>query len=236
MRSILVPLFILLSSVISYAQRNEYSVNAGAGLFHFSNSTNYNTQIIYYTLDGKNILAPYSSKNTLGYTMSVQLQRITKAKFIYGLSAGYEQFHSNVIVDGSQVILPPASSMPAIKQPVTGDAKTTFAYINLHPFAGYRIQAGKLDIDIAAGTDLAFATKTHQVINVTLNTASTVHTNDLEKPALDIRPGLHTSISYKHFAINAGYSFGITKYPSSYDLNGEQRSVRLFRFGIGYRI
>lgn len=223
--------FIFFSS--SYAQKTELRVSLDSGLSSFSGKSAEPSSFILLseTVGYGYTNNPYGSKNALSYGVSLNLKRITKVNFIYGVGVGYEDLRSktsltDVFKYEEDVIVP-----------VSGETFMDIKSININPFAGYRFNADKLPIDLVAGFDFANILNAKEKGDATDTNGNKYTTSrDRETINTDIRARLQISTDYKKFGVYLGYSFGIKNYKEGYVGGTNEVYSKILRFGITYQV
>lgn len=217
----------------SYAQKTELRVSLDSGLSSFRGESAESTSSIY--IIGNNntgtINNPYGSKNAISYGASLNLKRITKVNFIYGVGIGYEDFRSEI----SLTTLYKYQDTDLI--PVSGKNITNVNSITVNPFAGYRFNADQFPIDLTAGFDVANILSTKQKGDATDANGNKYTTYGDRQPInTDYRARIQVSTDYQKFGIYVGYSFGLRSYMESYDGGTNQVYSKILRFGVTYQI
>ncbi|KRB55844.1 outer membrane beta-barrel protein [Flavobacterium sp. Root186] len=216
----------------SYAQKTELRVSLDSGLSAFSGqSAESSSYMSFSNFTGSGYTNnPYGSKNALSYGVSLNLKRVTKVNFIYGIGVGYEDLRSktsltNVFNDGSEAI------------PVSGETFMNVNTINVNPFAGYRFNADKFPIDLAAGFDIANILSTKEKGDATDASGNKYTTSrDRKTISTDFRPRIQISTDYQKFGVYLGYSFGLRNYLDGYVGGTNEAYSKIFRFGITYQV
>ena len=230
------------------AQKLELSagLNTGAsnitGLLATSESY-YNVN--YYIENKYNTGSIYGHKLTFSYGAYIKAQLVTLSGFIAGADGGYEVLRSKIDLTSVQKTLyfinylsaPP--DIPTGNTPAKGNVILTNQFINLSPYAGYRVKANHVNIDLIAGTEIGFALRSSQQIKV----ESPDHFNItyvVSKPPTDIRLRGGIAINYKLVALNLSYARGLTNYFKGYpylqDAAYGKAYSQVIRMGVSYRI
>jgi hypothetical protein len=201
--------FLTLTNVM--AQKTEFRVSLNSGLFSFygrsadaTSSINYNDQTNRgYTNN------PYGSKSGPSYGLSVNVKRIYYRKFIIGLDLGYEILRSKVSINQINGY----TGTSTYQMDATGRTFVNSNCVNLNLFAGYRISAGKIGIDLTGGLDYARITKLNESGKATDTNGVVYHTSeDLKAIKYELRPRIQLSADYRRYGIYLGRSFGISNY------------------------
>lgn len=252
MKKILLVLLTLGAASQLYAQNLEISIGANTGLFHYAGNGSTATSFIHGTqANAENRTDnPYGSNNGLSYGVHVQLQYVAKSGFIIGSQFGGDLLRSKVNITGIapygvfflNVLVPgPFMEYPS---PATGTTYLRDYTLDVSPYIGYRVKAGKVKLDLMPGIDLGFATSSYDegVAKLTdyTGTGQSVYRTDygLSKPATDVRLKFGVGAGHGNWGLNLSYAHGLTKYVP--DLYTPTTSVyvhtELVRMGISYRI
>ena len=250
MKIALLALSILILSTRLFAQKIELSIQANSGLFHYSGNGAASTSFINQGFDNISDYPnnPYGNKNGFSYGGDVQAQYVSKSGFIAGLQAGYEVLRSKVDIsdyDPITFVLFTGINTPAALQiPVKGQTFLQGQDIDINPYIGYRLNLGKIKIDIMPGVDVGFNVNSYDKGSAT-GTDGTVYKVDYKMPKspTDIRLRLGIAAWVKRFGLTAGYAHGLTNFASNLDVNAGGTSTpapkihsELIRFGISYRL
>lgn len=213
------------------AQKTNWYINANAGLFSFSGLSAVNTSFINYSSD-LNITYtnnPYGAKSGFGYGLSGRVQHIYFKHFIAGIDAGYEKQSSRVLINGISGYTPGTTK--------DGHTNIDYKFINVFPFAGYRINMQKVHLDITGGVDLAYCLSAKENGSATA-TDGTIFTTNTDRKTIttDIRPRIQGTCSYHKAGIYIAYSHGFGNYMDGYIGGINEAYARLLRFGISYQL
>jgi hypothetical protein len=220
---------------IALAQKNELYFNINSGAFHY---TGENTS--YLILDTPGPLSPSTgyvspgTKSGFCYEFSVTGQRVTKSRIIYGVDLAYQSFESKtgkfnpVNLSYSSYIGPPTSLEASLRS----------EFLAISPMVGYRVIDKKFRLDLKAGIEFASPIRRKQEFQSLILTTGQVmnHEGNVESKRPDNRVRFQLVGSYKRFAVNAGYSVGLTNYYSWKVERGDKVLSRLLRLGVGFRI
>ena len=112
-----------------------------------------------------------------------------------------------------------------------------FNFINLHPFAGYRLRVKPLTADITGGIDLGYCQDAREN-GYAESIKDLVVTTSVSRKTIsfDARPRLQLSFGYKKYGAYLGYSVGLVNYKSGYIGGVNECYSRIMRFGISYRL
>ena len=231
MKKILIfSLAVVLTSIIS-GQTNEFSEQFSSGLFSFAGSSSTKSSILY--LGGPSTINPYGRGSSFSYVFGLQVQRITRSNFIFGLQACYESLSSKVKVVYAEY--DPHSAGFNVS-----DGKTILnnQFFSFHPFLGKRIKLiNWLTSDLTLGTDLGVYLNSREHETGTMNNVKYDYYYALpNNPNLDIRPRIEFTNYYKKFGLTIGYSLGLTNYENTGEWGaGNKAFSRMIRFGLAYR-
>jgi hypothetical protein len=232
-------LFTLLSVFFfstAFAQSLEHRVVLNSGLFHFSGVSAGSTTSIY---DYGDVANEGSTGNSFGsqnggcYGLSLNIKRVTSKRFFFGADIGLEMLQSKIHIDsvytGGMISIYPYAA--------DGCSFSSYFFMNLNPFAGYRFSIKKVDLDLAGGFDVGYCFIANESANATASNG-TVHTisGTPGMPRVDFRPRIQLDANKDRFGAFIGYSFGLSNYKTgTYNFPAEAYA-RLFRFGITYLI
>lgn len=230
-RFILFSLAIFISSNL-FAQRTEFDING-----HLSFQTFRGSRAEKYSFINKHPVYNFGyvndqfGKNTaIGYGALFTLQRITKSRIIFGLSAGAELLKNQIKIN---YIATSSGNIPA-----SGSVNFTSRHINCIPFIGYRFKMKKLmTIDLDGILEFAFPTGPRDgdgKISSNDNSLIVNGYNSSQDINTDFRTGLMVSVNRKCFSLISSYSTSQSNYYSGYTgTNGEAYS-NVFRTGLRY--
>jgi hypothetical protein len=233
MKKLLVFAFSFLIYSNSYSQKTELRVSLDSGLSSFTGQSAESSSFILLseTIGYGYTNNPYGSKNALAYGVSLNLRRVTKVNFIYGLGVGYENLRSKTSLDFVYEFEPDTFI------PVSGETIMDISTININPFAGYRFNADKFPIDLVGGFDFANILSTKEKGDATDTNGNKYTTSrDRKTISTDIRPRIQVSTDYKKFGVYLGYSFGLSNYMKDYIGGTNNVHSKIFRFGITYQV
>lgn len=217
----------------SYAQKTELRVSLDSGLSAFGGQSAESSSFIlaYGTIGHGYTNNPYGSKNALSYGISLNLKRVTKVNFIYGIGVGYEDLRSKTSI--TTIFKDIASTVV----PASGETFMNVNSINVNPFAGYRFNADKFPIDLAAGFDIANILSAKEKGDATDASGNKYTTSrDRKTISTDFRPRIQISTDYKKFGVYLGYSFGLKNYLDGYVGGTNEAYSKIFRFGVTYQV
>lgn len=224
----------MISLQFSYGQKIEINLNAYSGLFSFrGDGATSNSRIISFPfINTPTIytLNPYGTKSEFSYALEFQGQRVTKRKNIYGLGISFEALTTKVSIYKVGI-----SGDPAYLE-YSANGKTTLknTFVTFNPFIGHRFSYHKMNIDLLAGSDLAFCLNSKENGNATAsNKVNFTVENNKEKPSIDFRPRIQIKTQINKFGFLAGYSFGLTNYQTQSNLKTYSNFLRL---GLSYQL
>ncbi|MCX6257180.1 MAG: hypothetical protein NTW49_04680 [Bacteroidia bacterium] len=233
----LLLLFALISiEQLCQAQKLEYSVHISSGLFFFDGNFSTNNSAMFVNYPPNYTNDPYGKKSGISYSFSTQLQKITKKNMIIGLQAGYESLTSKVLINYI------SGMHDIVYGKVTGQTYLNNHFINFFPYLGHRLFIKSINIDINAGTDISFITKSREEGKAMIDIYQFKSNMIREHPNIDFRLRSCLTGYYKHVGLSLGYSYGLTNYAPNItspvpDIKFNYKAyARLYRFGISYRI
>lgn len=153
MKRILYIIVLIAASSASYGQRTEFSAQAGSGLFSYRgpnsvSETGLNANGYFF------ISNPYGRASGASYSLSGQIQSVTKRNLIYGIQVGYEQLTSRVAITK---LIGDFSNSPA-----NGRGSLQNQYVNLSPFVGKRLGDDRFWLDVSVGLDAAIGLRSRE--------------------------------------------------------------------------
>ncbi len=234
-------LFLFLFSICllksAFAQKTEFRVALNSGLFSYRGASSEGEAEINDYFGQVSLYNPYASKNGLSYGLSLNLERITKNNFIYGIDAGYEVLRSKINITHIFPYCDPAACVPASYESKS-NAFITLNFLNLNSFFGFRLNSKNISYDLTGGIDLALSLKSNAIGSGTAtrirdNATYNVNGIEIKNISSDFRPRIQLAVNYKRYAVYVGYSYGLSNFLKNQ--NGESYS-RLIRFGVSYKI
>lgn len=235
MKQIITVILVTLFSIKVFGQKTEFSIHATSGLFSFHGASSGSTTF-YLLRDRLNLPGytnnPYGNKSGFSYGFSLNVQRVTKANFIYGIESGYESLKSRIKI---QSILADDSNLA-----VSSDSKTELSnhFLNFHPFVGKRLNLIKnIQSDLILGIDIGIFLKTQEQPNISTSEKTYFSNYERSKPENnDYRLRLDMVNYYKRIGITIGYSYGITNYLSGRVGGDPIAFSKMIRLGLVYKI
>jgi hypothetical protein len=232
MKKVLIFIFtVVLTGTIS-GQTNEFSEHLSSGLFSFAGSSATKTSTLY--LGGPSTMNPYGRKSSFSYVLGLQVQRITKSNFVFGLQTSYESLSSKVKVDYAEY-----NSYSLGFNVSGGKTILTNQFLCFHPFLGKRIKLiNWMTSDLTLGTDLSIClnNREHETGIMDNGIKYDYFYSWPNNPTLDIRPRIDFTNYYKKFGLTIGYSLGLSNYEKTDESNTDMKVFsRMLRFGLIYR-
>lgn len=223
-----------------YAQQTAINVNAWSGVSFFrgdgaaKNSTM--TSASFFS-PAVTVTNPYGKQAGFSYAVELEVQRLTKTKFIYGAGLGFEALTTKVNIDSvyvePEVIVFPNHTM----YPSNGKVLQHNSFITLHPFAGRRLVCHKISVDIIAGVDLGFCLHSNEKGGATYtvsNNANQLTVNqELARPSIDVRPGVQIKTRYNKWGLAAGYAAGLTNFKA---YGNGKAYTNVVKLGMSYQL
>lgn len=216
-------------------QRTHFNISLNSGVFAFyGNSAESVSQINFNDLTSRGYTNnPYGKRGGLCLGLSVQLKRVSKLRWVYGLDAGMESMTSRIHIDaihGHKV-----SSTYELE--ADGVSRLTSRYINFFPFIGSRVSDSGLVLDVIGGIDVASCLSTFEDGKALSegNVKFTTH-EDRKTIGTDVRPRFQISIQYKQVGFYTGLSIGLVNYRSGFSGGVNECYSRVIRFGWLYQI
>ena len=222
-----------MSTELSFGQSTEISFQLGSGFFSFGGSSA--TETSFVNISDVNSISsytnnPYGKKSGFSYGFGIQVQKISKSNFIWGLQTGYESLSSGVNIDNAF-----GEITWSVK---SGQATLTSQFINIKPLIGKRFEIAKnFKTDLVFGLDFGICLSTKEKFNLTTNQGFDVGGSlDRTRTRVDFRPRLEVNNYYKKIGLSIGYSYGLTNYTSGLDGVTRETMTRYFRVGLIYLI
>lgn len=219
---------------ITTAQKNELYLNLNSGMFHYTGENR--SYLIAETLEPFPASTGYvtpGNKAGFGIEFSVTGQRVTKSRIIYAVDLAYQSLETRT--GKFDVIVNPLSSFFA---PSNMDASIRRQFLAISPMLGYRLIDKKFRLDLKAGVEFGVPVGGKQKFkSVIIGNGQELNYEDkLKTKRPDNRIRFQLVGSYKRFALNAGYSVGITRYYPSEMEHKKEIFSRLLRLGVGFRL
>lgn len=238
-------LFLLLMATMSKisAQELALKVQLHGGLFGFRTNDDAGKRMSSISDQYYNLYESYPSSHTTSYGIGLNLDRITRGGFLFGLSLDYEVLRAGQKIEEIHTIagMPYASTaLSYIPYSIDVDGRHTQYnhFINAFPHVGFVIfRTGNLSLFPQVGADIAFGTKSHSKISIDGYTDGTVSIDEEEvRQAMDIRPRLQVNADLGSLGLFAGYSLGLSNWTSG--MLGPSRNTysRYFRLGLSYKL
>ncbi|WP_093833139.1 hypothetical protein [Spirosoma endophyticum] len=216
------------ASIASYGQRIESSIQVGSGLFSYRGPNSVNETGL--NANGNSFISnPYGRASGASYSLSGQIQSVTKCKLIYGIQVGYEQLTSRVAI--TKIIGDFSNS------PTNGRGSLQNQYVNLSPFVGKRFGDARFSVDATLGLDAAIGLRSREswMLDTYNSSFQTPAAPSQRIPDVDFRPRLNLTGYYKAFGLSAGYSYGLSNYLANRYTDAKVYS-QFWRAGVVYRI
>ena len=236
MKNLLTTFCFLTLYLIAPAQDKEFTGGINTGFFSFRGKSAVNTSFINvsdvtsipnYTND------IYSKKAGAGIGINFSLQKVTKAKIIYGLSAAIEILKSKISIDA-------VAGVRGSSGVANGKVTLTSKFVSISPALGYRFAFKKLSLDVEGVLDFAICVAPHHEKGSATTTDSppgTFSTNkDRNKTGLDFRTGLQSTLNYQRYGLLAGFWIGHSNYYKGMIGADLEAYSKLIRLGITYRL
>ena len=214
-------------------QKTAYKISFNSGLFCFTGESSVKTSAILYSEISNSSYTnnPYGAKNGLCYGIAGNLRRVSKKNFLVGFELGYEKLRSKVQIN--QVSGYTGTSI--YQYGATGKTFLNFDFINMNPFAGYRIALRSLSFDITAGLDIGYCLAAHEKGSAKAANGTTFKTSsDRKTIKSDVRARLQLSADHKRIGTYIGYSLGHSNYKSGYIGGTNEAYAKILRFGLTY--
>ena len=226
----------LMVYINAFGQKTEFTGSLNSGLFAFSGLSAWSTTSINWDdlTNSGYTNGSYGSKSALCYGISINVKRVTKRNFLFGIDLGYETLRSKIKIDR----IDGYTGNSTYQYSATGKAIMNSHCLNFNPFLGYRIKSGDISFDITPGFDIGYSLSATEQGNATAtNGIKYSVSQDCKTIGVDIRPAFKVSAKYKKVGIYSGYSYGLLNYEMWVKGDGRWESYsRLVRFGVTYQI
>jgi len=223
------------------AQHVEIQGRAGVGLSRFGGADAQATSFVnaFDTPDTGYTNSPYGSHWGAGVALGIRAERVGAHHGLLAFDLGYEWLQSRTNITELSVVTNIFGS-PTYRNSFGADGSTALQTHNLTAFLGlgHRLAAGKLNVDVLAGPEVAYVFGFREKGSGTYaGTAS--WSTDLDHRAqnrADARLRADATVWYQRLGFNASYSHGFLNYQGS--LLGGSREVyaRVLRLGLVYRL
>ncbi len=226
-------LFLLFSINSVYGQNIEYGVSINSGLYSYAGKTAEPVSFISNNLNWEAYTNnPYGSLGGMGVGLSGFYQSISKGGFIWGLDGGYDLVRSKINIDMVYEV-----GIVVNEYEAKGSTQLESQFLNLFPYIGYRMDIGKINLDINIGADLGYNLRTWEKGKAIFSEGEEISTSvNRRTTKYDIRPRVQLNLWYQNVGVYAGYSLGIINYTSELDGADSSAYTRYMRFGIKYKI
>jgi hypothetical protein len=215
-------------------QSSDVCIKLNSGFFFFSGASSVKSGMINYNLDKEDGYTnnPYGKNSELAYGLSLDLVRVTKSKFIFGVDLGYEILKSRININS--IWLHGDNNTESIN----ADGKTTINhnFVNIFPYFGRRFVYSNFDIDLNLGLDFGYLTKATEKGSAKSDLREFSTSRDRKYIDFDIRPRLQIMFSKNKYGGYVGYSRGFVNYKSGFVGGTNLVFSNLFRFGLSYKL
>ena len=177
----------------AFAQKTEFRVALNSGLFSFGGgaAADQTSEIQFLssnnTIQSEGLLNIHGKALNLFNGVSLNVTRVTKKDFIFGLDFGIESLKSNLEINSiiqGQINSP----TPATIKNAEGKTILSFRSVNLNPYVGHRFYFKKFSIDATGGVDLAYMYNSHITTDISTGNGITNISVNEYRELLDIRP------------------------------------------------
>ena len=232
MRTVIL-IFLFTTGPFCLAQKGQLSFHLNSGLYSFGGYSATESSFLLISdvsTESSYTNNPYGKNSGASWGFGVQIQRITKRNFIYGIQLGYESLSSKLDLDYAYGEITWFAD--------EGETILTTNFFNIYPSIGQRFKLiSGIDTDLLVGFDLGVGVSTKEHYSLTTTQGDEISgTNDRVTPNLDFRPRIELINYYKKFGFTVGYSYGLTNYQP--EMNGADKEVysRYLRLGLCYRL
>lgn len=235
MQKTILTLLSLLSILNTFGQRTEFRLALGSGFFWFTGSSAGTKTLMVFNEDSKDgyTYSDFGAQPRLSYGFSGNIKHETRWNLVSGLDLGYERLNSKVTVDKLDV----HKGNEIDYYESTGKRITSYHFLNVHPFIGYRFVLSNVKLDLTGGFDLAYNLKERERAKVTAENGLTYEvTSNEKKLKKDVRPGVQIAAEKGTYGLFAAYSSGCKNYLFGVIGRNAEAYSRVFRIGLTYRL
>ena len=231
-RTLVITTLICLVVQSSFSQKTEININAYTAVFGYGG----NVTTTSSDLKASHITPEASTSNAYGkngrfsYAAELQVQRVTKQKFIYGAGTAFEVLSSKVNIDTIRI-----NDFDQKNYGADGESILKNTYMTVNPYFGKRILMSKITFDFLVGLDFGFVLNSQENIKARIKGTKDYETfeNNRDKPLIDYRTRAQVKAYYKKAGLILGYSLGLTDNNKEPNTNASTRIVRL---GLSYTL
>lgn len=223
----------IFTTVFAFGQHAEYSLGLHTGLLSYRGASAESSSFLIYDQVDKSGYTnnPYGRKPAAGYGLSLKSQHVGRGHMLFGGALEYEVLRSRIELTRVTVY----GGFIAPTYEAEGRTILRSDFVNLHPFAGYRLGRRDWHLDLSAGLDVAACVNAREKARaIASNNYTFTSTSERKSLDWDFRPRLDLSLVHNRFGLSGSYSFGQSNYLQHYiGGNGECYS-RVLRVGISY--
>ena len=207
----------LLSSLFCNAQKNEWQVQAGSGVFFMSGKSIDKTRIEFVrpnSIDAPiNLSKHYGNKPGMAVSAAVSFNHIFKHNWQIGIVTGYQHITSNGDIDSLDIVERAGYRVYAIN----GEFKFKAGAIVINPSLGKRFIKGKQIFSIAAGPEFVFFLDNSEMVKYTGSSGQKGnYENKLESTTSDMRIKVALGWQLNRIGIDISYAKGVKSFYEDY--------------------
>lgn len=231
----LIPIFVFfIASLSGYAQTTELSARLNTGFFYFSGESVNSTTLIWYDLSKEVVkpIKPFGDQHTPSFGLSVNLNRVTKSRFRFGIDAGFEVLRSKTSVN--EVAL--TDGINSTFEAAQGRIITNYSFLNFNPHIGYRLKIKSFNVDFDLGIEIAYGLSSVDRGKVNTNARTLNFEWGRKTIKTDYRERYQLTISKNKIGAYIGISGGVENYHPRV-IGGPYGALsRMIRFGLIYQL
>ncbi|HEX2631034.1 MAG TPA: hypothetical protein VHM26_18585 [Chitinophagaceae bacterium] len=218
MRSKLFIAILLLSSSFCKAQKNEWQVYAGSGVFFMSGKSIDKTRIEFIRPAPNdapmNVSKHYGNKPGIAVSAGVSFNHIFKQNWQVGIAAGYQHISSNGDIDSLDIV----SQIGHGGYATNGEFKFKAGSIVINPLFGKRLIKGKQTFTITAGPEFVFFLDNSETVKyrTSFPDEERNYKNKLEKTTSDTRIKIAFGWQINKIGIDISYAKGVKSFYDDY--------------------
>lgn len=243
MKTLKLLLLFMTCTTLSFGQKLEFAGQLNSGLAKYGGESAARATAILHNITSEGTYSytnhPYGSRfaPSPSFGASVQLQRVTRRNLLLGVQAGAESLRSSIQVQGVYVTESSWNSVSSEYKSANGKTVIRNDFLNLHPYLGYRINTGAVDVDLSIGPEIGVGLKSREKGEATAEDGSEYTTNrEINDPEADIRGRVGVILYHNHFGLSVSYAHGVTNYMRGYDGGNSVLYSRVLRLGLLYRL
>lgn len=225
-------LIAILSSTLSLliAQTSEYGFSLNSGLFSYYGDTPGTSSIIEINESFNTVytINPYGTKSGLSIGLSAFFQDISENGFIWGFEGGYDLLKSKINIDKVHEV-----GFVVNEYDAKGETQLESQFLKLFPYLGYRMNLGKMNVDVNLGIEMGYCLKMMEKGEAT-DFRDWEYTTLVDRRTInfDYGPRVQVDLWYNDVGLHVGYSIGLANYLAEQDGANMSAYSNYMRFGL----